>query len=472
MNQRTVKVTRMNITRRTFLCATAATATNALARPLQAAMSPPTLTARPGLADLGHPSGAKTPIWGYEAAAPGPTLRLKQGTRLIRKFINALPQPSTVHWHGIRIANAMDGVPDLTQPLVQPGGDFLYDFTVPDAGTFWYHPHNRTWEQLARGLYGALVVEEADPPAVDRDDVLLIDDWRLDDQGSLNEPTFGAISDWAHGGRLGNWVTINGRADYTATVKHNERLRLRLVNTANARIFTLGVKGLNGWVVALDGQPLAAPAPIELITLAPAQRADLIVDVTAETGGEAVLFATARDRHIVIGSLKVLNQQRPARLPAPAPLAPNPVPGLGDVKSARRVKLHMQGGAMGGMRRASFEGKQLSMRDLVARGRLWAFNGVTDMPKAPLVDARPGETIRLAMHNDTAWPHAMHLHGHHFREVKADDRLGPLRDTLLVARNKTAEIAFLADNPGKWLFHCHMVEHAASGMMTWINVAT
>ena len=113
----------------------------------------------------------------------------------------------------------------------------------------------------------------------------------------------------------------------------------------------------------------------------------------------------------------------------------------------------------------------MGMRALVDGGKVWAFNGQADMPKEPLVTASHSETVRLKMINDTAWQHAMHLHGHHFRKISAGGRLGPLRDTLLMRRGETVEIAFVADNPGDWLFHCHMLSHRASGMVSWLRVA-
>lgn len=462
---------RGNVTRRSFVAGSLATTLATASWPLAAGATAGQLRAATGHADLGLPGKAETPIWGYDAQAPGPTLRLKQGGRLVRRLVNELPQPTTVHWHGIRIANAMDGVPGLTQALVEPGSEFLYDFEVPDAGTYWYHPHNRTWEQLARGLYGALIVEEPEPPRVDRDQVLMIDDWRVTKDGRLHEESFGAIRDRAHGGRLGNWVTVNGEGDYATTVRSGERLRFRLINTANGRIFDLGLKGMRGWVVALDGQPLAAPRELDRVTLAPAQRADLIVDVIATEGGEAFLFAAVGDERVAIGTFRVDGTKRPVSPEPPPPLAANPVPPLGDLKGAVRVTLRMEGGAMGGLQSAVYKGRKLGMRELVAEGQVWAFNGTADMPEAPLVRAALGQTVRINMVNDTAWPHAMHLHGHHFRHIRAGQAPGPLRDTLLVDADQSAEIAFVADNPGKWLFHCHMVEHAASGMMTWIEVA-
>ena len=411
----------------------------------------------------------ETAIWGYNGGTPGPVLRVAQSGRLASQFVNDLPQASTVHWHGIRIANAMDGVPDLTQSPVPPGSTFLYDFVAPDAGTYWYHPHNRTWEQMARGLYGALIVEENDPPKVDRDEVLLIDDWRLTKNAAIDE-SFGAMMDWSHGGRLGNWVTVNGSGRFRMPVRRLERLRLRLVNTANARIFTLNLHGMNGWVVALDGQPLSLPATAGRMILAPAQRIDLIVDVTGNSDTTASLNFEDRDGRYDLAAFDITGAARGKRMPAPEPLPANPVAPLGVIDKVPRTVLRMEGGAMGRMQGAMMGGRMMDMRALVGNGRVWAFNGMADMPDKPLLKATSGETVRIAMINDTAWPHAMHLHGHHFRQILPGGSTGPLRDTLLVDQNDTVEIAFVADNLGDWLLHCHMLEHSAGGMMTWLRV--
>ena len=152
----------------------------------------------------------QTDVWAYGKSVPGPILRVRQGERLKVRFFNDLSQPSTVHWHGIRIDNAMDGVAGLTQDAVPAGKSFDYNFIAPDAGTYWYHPHSRTWEQLARGLYGMLIVEEREPPGFDLDLPLVIDDWRLTEQGAIHEASLGAMMDKSHAGRLGNWVTVNG----------------------------------------------------------------------------------------------------------------------------------------------------------------------------------------------------------------------------------------------------------------------
>src|SRR5687767_2130124 len=139
--------------------------------------------ARQSLVGSGHPH---TDVWAYDGAVPGPELRFRQGERLRVEVHNALAVDTTVHWHGVRLPNAMDGVPQLTQaPIAAGGGRFLYEFDLPDAGTYWYHPHLGSPEQVGRGLYGALIVEERDPPAVDRDLVWVLSDWRLDREARI-----------------------------------------------------------------------------------------------------------------------------------------------------------------------------------------------------------------------------------------------------------------------------------------------
>ena len=463
-------------TRRRFLGSAAAIAALGWAggspRPARAGNEGPlVLRATSGTAQLAPPGYSETAIWGYEAKVPGPIIRVPQGERVTRRFVNDLPQPSTVHWHGLRLDNAMDGAPEVTQKTVSPGDEFLYDFVAPDAGTFWYHPHERAWEQMARGLYGALVVDESEPPRVDRDEVLLIDDWRLTEEAQLHEESFGAMGDWSHGGRTGNWITVNGESAWTRTVSRHERLRLRLASTANSRIFTLETRGLQGWLVALDGQPLEAVQPAGQLVLGPGERADLIVDVVAPVGEQALVVSREREGAFILCTFAVEGSLRETRGPEPSPLPPNPVPALGDLPRARHATLRMAGGAMGGLREATLNGRTMPIRELAARGKVWALNGLAESPREPLVTARRGETVLITMVNDTAWPHGMHLHGHHFRQVSPDASLGPWRDTLLMDREETVRIGFVADNPGDWLLHCHMLEHSVSGMLTWFRVS-
>ncbi|MDF0603374.1 multicopper oxidase family protein [Psychromarinibacter sp. C21-152] len=465
-----MKHTRRDVLRLAALAGASAAALPPWALALE---SPPELAARVARLQMLPDTYPQTEVWGYEGAIPGPEIRVRQGERVRRRFANALPQGSSVHWHGIRIDNAMDGVAGLTQEAVAPGDTIDYDFVAPDAGTYWYHAHNRSWEQVARGLHGALVVEEAEAPDVDREEVLVLDDWLLNPDTGQIDDSFDHPMMMSHAGRTGNFVTTNGRYDLSLAVKRNERLRLRLINASNARIFPLMLAGLKGWVVALDGMPLPAPSPAEeVLVLAPAQRIDLIVDVTAAEGEDAQLIRIGGDdQPVVQAAFPVSGAASVSRRGAPASLPPNPGMEAPDLAAARPLRLVMAGGAMGRLQSAVLNGERKSFRELAASGRFWAFNDMAEMGDTPLADLGLGEPVRLEIVNDTVFPHAMHLHGMHFREVSSDGGLGPLRDTVLVGATETREIAFAADNPGNWLFHCHMLSHAASGMMTWVRVS-
>lgn len=425
-------------------------------------------------AQLLAPGEGMTDVWAYEKSVPGPVLRVRQGERMKVRFFNDLPQPSTVHWHGIRIENAMDGVAGLTQTAVPPGESFDYDFVAPDAGTYWYHPHSRTWEQLARGLYGMLIVEEQSAPGFDLDLPLIIDDWRLDEKGAIHEASLGAMMDKSHAGRLGNWVTVNGASGPTLKVPTNGLVRLRLANASNARVLRLKVANLKGRVIALDGQPvLGSPVDHETVVLAPSQRVDIALRATAEPGQTTDLLVESRDTAISVATLETtgaaVEEREMPRLQA------NAIPPLGDLTTALKVDLRMEGGAMGTMREASFKGQVLSIRELVRAGQAWAFNGISGRTEDPLFRAKRGQTVVVKMINDTAWPHAMHFHGHHVRALElngAPVKNAPWRDTELLERGDTLTVAFPAENVGKWMVHCHMLEHQAAGMATWFEVST
>ena len=471
--------------RRHFLAGTAALA---LPMPTLATPAPRILRAAPGTASLGGDFPG-TAVWAYGDSTPGPVLRVGQGDRLRVRFKNDLPQPSSVHWHGIRIDNTMDGVSGLTQDPVKPGEDFDYDFVVPDAGTYWYHPHNRSWEQMARGLSGALIVEETEPPEVDRDLVLVVDDWRLGEDGQIDEESFGSMQDWSHGGRRGNWPTVNGTYRPVMAVKRHERLRLRIINTCNATLMPLGLTGMEGKIVAFDGQPLAALQDIPArFVRGPGQRVDIIADVIDEA---TLDFLQGDAEPYPFVSFPVDGEAREIPLGEVQILPRNPLAEDLNMETAVRAKLALLGGAMGGNITARLGGhpmtammghgeprkvsaEPLSMRELVDEGFVWSMGGFAGMTADPYVDVKRGETVVIAMPNETAWPHAMHIHGHHFRLI--EDSKGPVsdapwRDTILIEPRETAKIAFVADNPGDWMIHCHMLEHQVAGMGTWFRVS-
>jgi FtsP/CotA-like multicopper oxidase with cupredoxin domain len=462
----------MKLSRRDFLALSAA---GLLAGP---ALVRPALAAQPRRLKLvlgdeqRHwfaPMGEPVALWGFDRDL----LRLRQGEPVEIEVENQLPQPTSVHWHGLRIDNAMDGVTGLTQAPIEPGETFLYRFTPQDAGTFWAHSHHRTYEQLARGLYLPLIVEEQASYPVDRDLVLALDDWRLNNQRQLHTESLGDMHEWAHGGRTGNLLTANRRLRPALEVAAGERVRLRLLNTANARIMLVELPAIPTWIVAKDGQPLPVPQPLsEPLVLAPAERYDLVVDIPAQGAGSYKIRDVGQDEPAELASLQVAGQAEKRWLAPPVALPANPLPDLDSGEPRHRLQLDMTGGAMGTLRQAVYQGETLGVQELIKKHQIWAFNGVANMPEQPMLEAKRGDLVEIEILNNTRWPHGMHLHGHHFRSDLARYPDGVWHDTLAMAGGESARIRFRADNPGSWLLHCHMIEHQAAGMVTWIRVTT
>lgn len=433
------------------------------------------LVARPGLA-LRDTGKAPVPAWTYGGAVPGPELRVRQGDRVRVVVRNDLPQPTTVHWHGVRVPNAMDGVPHLTQHPIAPGERFTYEFDAVDAGTYWYHSHQQSAEQLERGLYGTLVVEERAAPAVHRDLTWVLDDWRTAADGRLREG-FGNLHDMAHAGRIGNVITVNGSVQERFALRAGERLRLRLVNAANARIFALRFQGHRPLVIALDGQPVAPHAPDDgRVVLAPGMRCDLLLEATGRPGDkhEVQDVFYPREQYVLMDLAYDARERIGQALPPIAPLPANPL-AEPDLRGTTAHEIVFAGGMMGTLHEALLDGRRTDMRGLLAHGKAWAINGqVADgHDMQPLLRLARGRSYLLRMHNDTRWHHPIHLHGHAFRVLSRNGAATPHRpwqDTVLMAPGERVEIAFVADNPGRWMFHCHILEHQDGGMMGVVEV--
>ena len=427
------------------------------------------ITAAPGQARLtGHQRRA-TDVWAYDGTVPGPTLRVRQGEPVRIIVDNRLGQDTTVHWHGIRLPVAMDGVPGISQPPIRPGGTFVYEFTPPDAGTFWYHPHANSLQQLGRGLAGPLIVEEREPVAVDRELLWMVMDWRLKPDGQISAG-FGNMMEAAMAGRVGNTVTLNGVVPEDEPVRAGERVRIRLVNGALARIMALRFDGHRPVVVAIDGQPCDPHEPADgRILLGPAMRVDVILDMQGEPGRRyRVLddFYDGLDYWLTHLAYDARPPVRPHPPDTPLRLPRNPLPAP-DLAAAGRLELVLQGGMMGGM------------AGMMGMGRaVWAINGTSmigdghaDM--TPLATLTAGRSYVLILRNDTAWWHPMHLHGHSFRLMRRNSTAVPhdvWSDTVLLAPRDAVEVAFVADNPGDWMLHCHVTDHQTAGLMTVLRI--
>jgi len=443
-----------------------------------------TLTAGPGRVRLVGDEYPETTVWAYDGRVPGPEIRVRQGDRLRVAVTNRLAEETTVHWHGVRLPNAMDGVPHLTQPPIAPGETFVYEFTPPDAGTFWYHPHQNSAEQVGRGLAGPLIVEEREPIQVDRDLTWVLGDWRLTKDAAISDG-FGNMMDASHGGRLGNTPTINGQLLEDYPVRAGERVRLRLINAANARIFGLRFQGHRPWIVALDGQPVEPHEPDDgRVVLAPAMRIDLVLDMTGSPGDRATVVddfyrnLAYRLVDLAYGTEPLRNRPLDTPIDLPSNALPEP-----ELSGAVRHEVTLGGGMMGQMTGAMVDGTMTDIRAMMRRGMAWAINGIASSGPdghggghvmEPIVTLERGRTCVIMMANETAWHHPMHLHGHSFRVLSRNGqptRFREWQDTVLLAPRERVEIAFVADNPGHWMFHCHILEHQAAGMMSTIRVA-
>ncbi len=421
--------------------------------------------ARAAILGAGKP---ETEVLAYNGTVSGPVLRLRQGEAFRSTVTNALDQGTTVHWHGIRLPNAMDGVPGLTQQAIKPGGDFHYAFTPPDAGTYWYHPHDHTAHQMGRGLAGALIVEEPQAPPFDRDVVWVLQDWEFQPDGQF-VPGFDTPMEAAMSGRIGSVVTINGVVPAPMAVRAGERIRLRLINACLARFMALRFIGHRVTVVALDGQPLLRPFEPSggQVIIAPAQRVDLQLDAIGSPNQAYPVIDDFYGNGAAYRLTTLAYTKQPPRrsLPvAPVILPPNPVPQP-DLRNPVRHHLTITGGMMG--------------MGMAADGGPAAIWGIKDRHRmndgmAPIFTIPRGRTALITLDNQTSFWHPMHLHGYSFTVLSRNGvkaRYPYLRDTVILRPKDRVEIAFAADNPGDWMFHCHVIEHQANGLMTVIRVA-
>jgi len=467
--------TDLSVSRRSFLLTSAGAAW--LARPAQAGGAKEyRIIAKPGRKHLLGENRPATDVWTYDGEIPGPVLRLRQGEPVRILVRNDLDQETTVHWHGIRLPNAMDGVPGLTQAPIKPGETFAYEFTPPDAGTFWYHPHANSLEQLGRGLAGVLIVEEREPVGVDRDAIWVLMDWRLTGESRI-APGFGNAMEAAMSGRIGNTVTLNGTVPSDQPVRAGERLRLRLVNASLARIMALRIEEHRPIVIAIDGQPCEPHEPEGgRLMLGPAMRIDLLLDMQGKPGRRYAVIDDYYDGLAYRLTSLAYDDRPPLRgmadEPFALPLNPLPEPDLG---SAERHELTLQGGMMGGGAMSGMGGMMSGM----SHGAAWAINGTSmtgdgHAGMAPLMTLKRGVSNVLTLRNETAWWHPMHFHGYSFKLLSRNGKPVPHKqwsDTVLLAPKDVVECAFVADNPGDWMLHCHVTDHQTAGLMTVLRIA-
>lgn len=417
------------------------------------------LTARIGNAEI--VPGKPTPVWSYDGILPGPRLRLTAGDKLIVHFRNELSEPTTIHWHGLRIPVEMDGTPEHSQPQVLPGETFTYAFVVPDPGLYWYHPHVSSAAQVGFGLYGSLLVDEPDEPDNLGDEVvLLLSDISVNDDGSLQSPASGGDFGTLFG-REGNVLLVNGRSNPILEARAGVRQRWRIVNAAKSRYFQLALADHSFTRIGGDGGRIEHPVESDMIVLTPGERADVLVVPDGKPGSTLTVRWVPFDR----GYGTTFNRPDEdlfrihlANLPrgtSPAlPTLDRAIVPL-NTTNATQVMLELTKNDQNG---------QLAM----------GINGVPSWDAAPW-PAMVGETQVFVLKNTFDFSHPFHLHGFFFQPL--DENGAPKhplewKDTLDVPVDKTSRFVVTYDaRPGMWMFHCHILDHADAGMMGMLDLS-
>ncbi len=413
-----------------------------------------TLTAQYQTITLGD--GMTYEMMTYNGLVPGPAIHARVGDEVVVHFQNNLDQPTTIHWHGLRISDQMDGNPRIQNP-VEAGESFEYRYVVPEAGTFWYHPHVREHIQIERGMYGMLIVRDELDPEYDLERAIALDDILIDPDSEYLPPHLMSHPEIMHG-RNGNVLLMNGREigyEAPGTATRGQVERWRMVNTANARTMELSIEGASFRVLALDGGKLVTPYETARLQMPVGRRFD--VEVAYDTAGTVELTSHVLSRDatgdiveipLPVFTVEVADSTETVQRPEwPTISAP----------AARTVDREVE---------LVFDVVNTEM------GTMWQINGVSHREE-PLFTFQEGETVRMRLRNLVGPEHPFHLHGQWFEVVNNGQRhtdAPGMLDTVLVPGLEEVEVIAYFDNPGTWMTHCHILEHAQLGMMAEIVV--
>jgi FtsP/CotA-like multicopper oxidase with cupredoxin domain len=435
------------LTRRTILAAIG----GAMASPNLPATAAPAprrelaLTAEPGSVAL-RPGSANTPVWSLLSAKPDSVLRFKRGEELGVTLENRLPIPLALSWYGV---DGVAGAEPLAQPAVASGARQTFDMALRQAGTF-LCDLRLLGDGQARPLpIRPLVVAESEPVAVDRDELLLIEDWRL-------RPDASAVAPGSEARDATVLYTVNGGAAPDIRLRANERLRLRIINGCQRNVIALKFEDHAVLVMAIDGQP-AEPFPARdgQLVLAPGTRIDAFIDGLRPPGSiSAIILHDGRQPHPVARLVMAGDTpQRVALLPAATALPSNGLPAQLELRNALRFELALVRAANG------------TPPD-------WSVPGSLTAASAPAFRAKAGRTVVLALTNRASIPAVFHLHGHHFRLLdRLDDGWKPFwLDTLLIDAGQTQRVAFAAEYRGRWLMEAMATDWAAPRLARWYMV--
>lgn len=402
--------------------------------------------------------GKKTPVWSYNGGLPGPLLKAKLGDRIIVHFTNLLPEPTTIHWHGLRLPNNMDGVAGFTQdPIAANGGEFTYDFIARDAGTFWYHPHINSAAQVGWGLYGPiLITDPGDSPEYGDDLILMLSDMSLDAEGQfLPVDVGGGFGDLF--GREGSVLLVNGKVMPTLKVRQGKQQRWRVINAARTRYYTLRYKRAPLVKLGGDNGLAARTQTLDQIKLVPGERADFVFTPPDAPGTESKLrwYPTERGygstfNRFAEDMMTIITVDEPAVIPQTFAETLRSIEPI-DITGAVERELNLTIG--------------YDSDDNVVMG----INGIHHDHAVP-IETHVGATEVWIVRNDTDFAHPFHLHGFFF-QVLDDTRVPEWKDTVDVPSKTELKLAVTFDDrPGMWMYHCHILDHAEIGMMGHLHV--
>ncbi|HET7706847.1 MAG TPA: multicopper oxidase family protein [Thermoanaerobaculia bacterium] len=390
--------------------------------------------------------------FGYNGQVPGPVIEATQGVPLEVRFTNRLSEPTLIHWHGLRIPAAMDGTQHVQRP-VQPGETFTYRFTPPDAGTFWYHPHANETEQLEKGLYGALIVRGDDEPLVDREQILVFDDLKIDKAGEVAK--FGGLKQ-RHDGREGDVRLVNGTREPELTIAAGQIERWRIINASSARYVRLSIGGAPFRIIGTDGGLIEAPVEVTEVLLPAADRVEILVGPFAE--GQVLAVESLKYNRMTMGkrgnerfaTLKV-GPAKPSVTTIPEKLRTIEPLASADAAPTRTVKM--------------------SVGFSIRRGMDFLVNGERHHHDRPV---KVGDLQVWDVVNSSLMDHPFHLHGFFFQVLSVNGKAPAFRsweDVVNLPPRSTVRIAWMPeDRPGSWMYHCHILEHHEAGMMGHFEV--
>lgn len=418
-----------------------------------------TITAAPARLEL--VPGKLTDVYAYNGGVPGPTLEAREGDHVIIHFQNNLPEPSTIHCHGIHLPAAMDGSPFGPVP---PGGHFDYEFTIKPgtAGTYWYHPHPdaRSEYQVAKGLFGALIVRAADDPIASIPEKLLIlSDNRFLPNGAIDFPDSNSVQAEVdeENGREGNVLFVNGQIMPTLSIRSGEVQRWRVINASASRVYRLAIPGQTLLHVGSDGGLFEHPVEVKDILIASSERLELLVRGSERPGSQTVLETLPYDRYMpqtrpsdwnTAKALATLRYSDAAPVTAVAiPAVLRVIPALDTTKATATHVIVMSQGLINGQ--------------------------MMDMNRVD-VHAKLGAIEIWQVENVVGMDHPFHLHGFQFQVLDRNGVPEPFRswkDVVNVPKHETVRfIVRYTDFPGKWMFHCHILAHEDHGMMGVLEV--